>query len=91
MKRAIILLFVILKSTIIYSQTTVLSGLVVDSDNGTPLVGATVLDIAAKKGCTTDSRGEFTLTTERAASYRLTAGYAGYAPDTLTTDGRSPI
>lgn len=91
MKFILATLACLLWATALKAETLTLKGTVTDRENGTPLVGATVLDIAAKKGCTTDSRGEFTLTTERAASYRLTAGYAGYAPDTLTTDGRSPV
>lgn len=91
MKFILATLACLLWATALKAETLTLKGTVTDRENGTPLVGATVLDIVAKKGCTTDSRGEFTLTTERAASYRLTAGYTGYAPDTLTTDGRSPI
>ena len=91
MKFILATLACLLWATALKAETLTLKGTVTDRENGTPLVGATVLDIAAKKGCTTDSRGEFTLTTERAASYRLTAGYAGYAPDTLTTDGCSPV
>ena len=91
MKFILATLACLLWATALKAETLTLKGTVTDRENGTPLVGATVLDIAAKKGCTTDSRGEFTLTTERAASYRLTAGYTGYAPDTLTTDGRLPI
>lgn len=91
MKRIILTIFFLTQFAIIHSAIITLTGSVCDAANGTPLVGATVFDIAAKKGCTTDSRGEFTLTTERAVSYRLTAGYTGYAPDTLTADGRSPV
>jgi len=91
MIRILATLACLLWATALQAETLILMGTVTDRENGTPLVGATVFDIAAKKGCTTDSRGEFTLTTERAASYRLTAGYTGYAPDTLTADGRSPV
>ena len=91
MIRILATLACLLWASALQAETLILKGTVTDRENGTPLVGATVFDIAAKKGCTTDSRGEFTLTTERAVSYRLTAGYTGYAPDTLTADGRSPV
>ena len=81
MKFILVTLACLLWATALKAETLTLKGTVTDRENGTPLVGATVLDIVAKKGCTTDSRGEFT----------LTAGYTGYASDTLTTDGRSPI
>ena len=71
MKFILATLACLLWATALKAETLTLKGTVTDRENGTPLVGATVLDIAAKKGCTTDSRGEFTLTTERAASIVL--------------------
>jgi hypothetical protein len=62
------------------AQTGKISGKVVDAENGTPLVGATVVLAGdSKKGVHTDVEGRFFVTVERNKKYTLIISNVGYA------------
>jgi TonB-linked SusC/RagA family outer membrane protein len=62
MKRLIPLLFVIISYTNIFAQSRLATGIVISSDDGLPIIGATVIVVGELKiGTVTDTDGKFQL------------------------------
>ena len=73
----LIALFVTITS---FAQTGKISGKIVDADNGTPLVGASVVLAGdAKKGIYTDVEGRFFITVQLNKKYTLIISSVGYS------------
>ena len=71
-----------LVSMIAFAQGSV-SGLILDSDSGEGLIGATVLLKGTTKGAITDIDGSFTITDVDPGDYTLEISYTGYAAQEL--------
>ena len=72
----------LLFSTLAFSQTTI-SGNVVDSETGEPLIGATILVEGTNTGAVTDFDGNFTLENPGQPPFNLIVSYTGYATETV--------
>ncbi len=66
------------------SHTETIRGTVVDSDTGTPLVGASIVLLEPELGTSTDSLGKFQLEKVPVGRYQLQVSYLGYQATTLT-------
>lgn len=66
------------------SHTETIRGTVVDSDTGTPLVGASIVLLETELGTSTDSLGKFQLEKVPVGRYQLQVSYLGYQANTLT-------
>lgn len=78
MLQKLLLALLITIPTIIHAQTGRLSGKVMDAENGTPLVGATVVVEDGNKATKTDVEGRFVLALEENKKYSLTISSVGY-------------
>lgn len=58
-------------------------------ENGKPLVGATVLDRANRRGVSTDQNGEYAIVVPANRTTQLQYGYAGYKEEEILLNGRS--
>ncbi len=85
MKRLFFILFLFcgIPSTLIYAQELNISGVVTDASDGSPIVGATVLN-SNKKGTSTDIRGHYTITAKKGEN--LTFSYVGMESKTIKAD-----
>ena len=75
LKRLLIAFFLILMITNVFSQKRI-TGKVTDESTGSPLIGATVLNVGTTKGTTTDFDGLYTIDASEGA--RLVFSYIGY-------------
>lgn len=73
----------VLISIPILAQLTI-SGAVVDSENGSPLVGAVVYIHEVDRGSLTDADGRYLISNLRRATYHLHVSYIGYTSTTKT-------
>ena len=80
--KKILLIFICLLMTVMASaQTKNITGTVVDAD-GTPLIGATILEVGgSSNGTTTNFDGEFTIAVQKGATLKVS--YLGYEPTTI--------
>ncbi|MGB8190724.1 MAG: TonB-dependent receptor, partial [Chitinophagaceae bacterium] len=69
-----------------WSQDRVITGKVTDSQNGTPVTGASVVPKGSTNGTTTDAQGAFRLNVPARAT-ALIISYVGYAPQEITIRG----
>ena len=86
MKR--ILLFTVLLScfaSIISAQITI-SGTVIDSETGAPIIGANIRVNHSLNGCTTNAKGEFILRDLPNSKQAISITHVSYAPQAYTTD-----
>ncbi|WNJ19108.1 TonB-dependent receptor [Pontibacter sp. G13] len=84
---AFILPFLVVQS--VFGQIQV-NGTVTDSEEGTPLTGATVLLVGGTTGAFTDDQGNFTLEVP-AQSSELEISYIGYATQRITVGNQTSI
>ncbi len=66
------------------AQDITVRGTVLSRQDGEPLIGATVMSEATKKGTATDIDGNFSITVPEKS--KLTVSYVGYNPTTLTAE-----
>jgi hypothetical protein len=64
------------------TKMTTVTGRILD-ENGRPLVGATVLDIAHGRGVSTDAQGNYSLAVPAQQTSKLQVGYGGYSEEDL--------
>ncbi|SFQ79127.1 carboxypeptidase-like regulatory domain-containing protein [Hymenobacter arizonensis] len=67
-------------------RLTTVRGRILD-ENGRPLIGATVLDKASRRGVSTNANGEYALLVPAGRATTLAYGYGGYLDDELKVDG----
>ncbi len=72
------ILFSVLLSGNIFSQSGTLSGLITDSQTGEPLIGATVLLVGTDLGAATNADGRYTINNIPPKTYNIRASYVGY-------------
>ena len=72
------ILFSVLLSGNIFSQSGTLSGLITDSQTGEPLIGATVLLVGTNLGAATNADGRYTINNIPPKTYNIRASYVGY-------------
>ncbi|MEX6690266.1 TonB-dependent receptor [Danxiaibacter flavus] len=77
--RLIPLIVLLLSFTQLSAQALRLSGKVVDEENGSPVVGASIVVTETKKGVRTDVEGRFFINIEQGKNYTLTVSSIGYA------------
>ena len=65
-------------STAIAGEKFVISGRIIDQDNGEILRGATVQLVKLKKGAKTDMKGSFRIKDVESGNYELKISYVGY-------------
>ena len=88
-----VLLFVmicVISPFILLAQTKTLKGKVLD-DTGKPIQGINVLVKKTKKGTTTDSDGNFSLTDEGTGNTVLEISSVGYVSKSVSANGNEPI
>lgn len=75
------------------AQTGTIAGVVVDAEQGDPLVGATVAIVGTNQGVAADLEGRYRLTNLEVGEYDLRFSYIGYQPKTVegvsVTDGET--
>ncbi|NNE28933.1 MAG: SusC/RagA family TonB-linked outer membrane protein [Saprospiraceae bacterium] len=81
LRSVVLLLFMGLLSTSVSAQRTV-SGTVTDSENGEPLIGATIIIVGTGQGTITDFDGNYSLSASEGA--QLEISYAGYTAQEVT-------
>lgn len=64
------------------TKMTTVTGRILD-ENGRPLIGATVLDLAHGRGVSTDAQGNYSLTVPAHQTSKLQVGYGGYGEEDL--------
>ena len=67
-------------ASIIFSQNAILTGTVVDSSNGKPLVGANVFIVGTSLGSATTDKGSFNINNINTGSHKIKVSYIGYEP-----------
>jgi hypothetical protein len=67
-------------------RMTTVRGKILD-ENGRPLIGATVLDKASRRGVSTNAEGEYTLLVPADRPTTLAYGYGGYSDDEIQVKG----
>lgn len=89
MKKNILLNFILLLfcSTSLMAQSHTVKGVVIDADNGDPLIGATILVIGTDQGTSTDVDGKFTLALQD-KNATLQISYTGYKVTDIPVDGK---
>ena len=88
MKKGLLFLLAVFTTTIIYSQVTV-SGKIVDSSNGDPIIGATILEVGTPNGTVSDIDGNYRLTIDE--NGQLAISYLGYETLTVNVGSRTQI
>ena len=73
-------------ASIIFSQNAILTGTVVDSSNGKPLVGANVFIVGTSLGSATTDKGSFNINNINTGSYKIKVSYIGYESKELEVD-----
>jgi len=91
MRKAFVILLLLVGSVHLFGQQVTVSGLVKDAQTGEPLIGANVV-YGPTKGTVTDYEGNFTLRLSP-GRYELQVSYVGYEPETreITVQDRSII
>ncbi len=82
MKKLFTLFACVMMAASLMAQDRKVSGTVIDSDNGDPLIGVSVVEKGTSNGTVTDFDGNFTLTIP--ANATLQFSYVGYASKELT-------
>jgi TonB-dependent starch-binding outer membrane protein SusC len=89
MKKSITFLLIFLLCGFqLFAQQTV-SGTVTDANDGTPLIGATVMITGTTSGTITDINGKYTMSIPAGAV--LTFSYVGYVPQEIEVGNRTKI
>ena len=82
------LLIIVGFSVSLFAQSSSTSGkirgVVLDSDTGTPLVGANIIVKGLNTGCATNTNGQFVLPNLPSKKYSLLVTYMGYATKNIT-------
>ncbi|MFD0942096.1 SusC/RagA family TonB-linked outer membrane protein [Pedobacter boryungensis] len=86
-KRLLLLVIALISFMNVMAQTRVLTGTVVDQDEKTPLVGASVKVQGASNGTSVDANGNFSLTVS--GSVTLEVNYLGYQPKTIQVNANT--
>ncbi len=85
MKTALLLVLFVFSAGVIRAQEQPVSGVVVDSQTGEPIIGATVIVDGTNLVAITDANGAFSLNAARGASLSIT--YLGYENGKATVTG----
>ena len=80
------LFILLIPASIIFSQNAILTGTVVDSSNGKPLVGANVFIVGTSLGSATTSKGAFNINNINTGSYKIKVSYIGYESKEIEID-----
>ena len=88
-KCLLIPLLMVLSLSSAFSQQTI-TGSVVDSLSGDPLVGATILAVGTTTGTFADNDGKFSLQLPANAT-QVRISYVGYTPKVITVAGTAPL
>ncbi len=95
MKRSITFVIALLLSFSAFAQKVSIIGVVSDSENGAPIVGATILSKdkggAVVSGTTTDSKGEYVLSVDPKKEASLEFSFLGYTSISQPINARSRI
>lgn len=84
LKRCVLFLFFITTAFIGSSQSNKISGKVIDVDNNTPVVGASIVIEENKKGTNSDAEGGFFLVIPENKKVNIVITSVGFLPKTLT-------
>lgn len=82
-KAAFITIFIVCYNIASLAQAVKISGRVIDAENNSPVVGASVVIDETNKGTSTDVDGRYFLAVEKAKKIMLTISSVGYAAKTL--------
>lgn len=82
-------LFVCLLAFVAHAQDIAVHGTVLSRQDGEPLIGATVMSEATKRGVATDIDGNFEITVPEKS--KLTISYVGYSSTTLDAEPQMTI
>ena len=89
MKRFFWVLFVMsLWGHLLMAQEKAVSGIVVSTEDGLPMIGVAVVDKQTMNGVTTNEKGEFSMTVSPRTK-TLHLSYLGYKTKEVTISGRS--
>ena len=77
-------------TSFIFGQSGSLAGVVLDSSNGNPLVGANVYIVGTSLGVATDSKGNFKINNVDVGSYKIKSSYIGYESKEVELDISEP-
>ena len=80
------LFILLMPASIIFSQNAILTGTVVDSSNGKPLVGANVFIVGTSLGSATTDKGSFNINNINTGSHKIKVSYIGYESKELEVD-----
>ncbi|MGD8780824.1 MAG: TonB-dependent receptor [Ignavibacteria bacterium] len=80
----LIIMYMLFNGTLFAGNTGKIVGLVVDADNGEPLIGVNILIEGTKTGAATDLEGKFTIIGISPGNYSVIVSYVGYQKVTLT-------
>lgn len=80
-----------LAATLAVGQTFQIKGRVLDDSSSNGLANVSVTVVETKKGTSTNNDGNFNLTVSGRRSVSLLFSYIGYASQTITTNGSSPV
>ncbi len=89
-KLLLLLSICFISPVILLAQTKSLRGKVLD-ETGKPIQGINVLIKKTKKGTTTDSDGNFSITDQGTGNTELVFSSVGYTSKSVSTDGSGPI
>ena len=76
-------LIFLITSTIAFSQAVTVKGLVIDSSNKEPLVGANVYITGTSMGTSTSDEGRYNIANVNPGTYTLKASYIGYESEEI--------
>lgn len=88
--RILTIAFLLLLSSLLFSQERTIRGTITDAEDGLELIGATVMVKGTTTGTITDYLGAYELSVP-AGMDTLTISYTGYNPVDVAIDGRSVI
>lgn len=90
MKKSLLSAFLLLIAVFTaQAQNIAVQGTVLSKTDGEPLIGATVMSEATKKGVSTDLDGNFTLTVPKGSM--LTVTYVGFSPATVKAEEKLTV
>lgn len=73
-----LLVLFLFSSTLLFSQQVSISGIVVDKESGSTLVGCNIFIQGTSAGTVSDKHGKFSITFDKAAAEKIIFSYVGY-------------
>ena len=89
MKKMLLLLPLLLVTFDLLAQFHVVSGKIVDFDNGNPLSGVSVLEQDTQNGVVSDNEGQFSILVHDGACLEIS--HVGFLPMTIKTGDKTKI